>query len=60
MAFIHLHSHTEHSLCEGVMSVGDMVRRAIEFDMRAIAVTDRGYVRSSRTARCMRVSAGLI
>lgn len=59
MAFVHLHNHTEHSLCEGVMSVGEMARRAAELGMPAIAVTDRGTMAGAVELRdaCVAVEA---
>ena len=40
MAFVHLHNHTEYSLLDGLTHIKDMVRRAAELDMPAVAVTD--------------------
>ena len=44
MAFVHLHNHTEYSLLDGMTHVKDMVRRAAEFDMPAVAITDHGVM----------------
>jgi DNA polymerase-3 subunit alpha len=38
--FIHLRTHTEHSLLEGAVPVQDMVKLAVKANMPAIAVTD--------------------
>ena len=44
MAFAHLHCHTEYSLLDGATHIEDMVRRAAELDMPAIAITDHGVM----------------
>ncbi len=44
MAFVHLHNHTEYSLLDGATHVYDMVARAAELDMPAIAITDHGVM----------------
>ena len=40
--FVHLHVHSEYSLLDGAGRVGDLVRRAGEAGMPAIALTDHG------------------
>ncbi|HUY60454.1 MAG TPA: DNA polymerase III subunit alpha, partial [Candidatus Dormibacteraeota bacterium] len=40
--FVHLHAHTEFSLLDGAARIGEMVRRAAELGMPAIAMTDHG------------------
>ena len=44
MAFVHLHNHTEYSLLDGMTHVKEMVERAAEFDMPAVAITDHGVM----------------
>ncbi len=44
MAFVHLHNHTEYSLLDGITHIKDMVRRAAELDMPAVAITDHGVM----------------
>lgn len=44
MGFVHLHNHTEYSLLDGHTSVKKMAKRAHEFGMPAIAITDHGYM----------------
>ena len=44
MAFVHLHNHTEYSLLDGATHVKDMVRRAAELGMPAVAITDHGVM----------------
>ncbi len=44
MAFVHLHNHTEYSLLDGLTHIKDMVRRAADLDMPAVAITDHGVM----------------
>ena len=44
MAFVHLHNHTEYSLLDGFTHIKDMVRRAAELGMPAVAITDHGVM----------------
>lgn len=41
-AFVHLHNHSDMSLLDGACRIGDLVRRAAEFGMPAVALTDHG------------------
>ena len=40
--FVHLHVHTQYSMLDGAIRVGDLIQRAKEFDMAAVAITDHG------------------
>jgi DNA polymerase-3 subunit alpha len=40
--FVHLHVHTQYSLLDGAIRIDDLLRRAAEFDMQAVTVTDHG------------------
>ena len=40
--FVHLHVHTQYSLFDGLCKIPDMVSRAKELDMPAVAITDHG------------------
>ncbi|MDY4041250.1 MAG: DNA polymerase III subunit alpha [Collinsella sp.] len=44
MAFVHLHNHTEYSMLDGATRVADMVKRAVDLGMPAVAITDHGYM----------------
>jgi DNA polymerase-3 subunit alpha len=40
--FVHLHNHTEYSFLDGAIRVADLVDRAAQFGMPALAITDHG------------------
>ncbi|PJM76151.1 DNA polymerase III subunit alpha [Bifidobacterium simiarum] len=40
--FVHLHNHTHYSLLDGASKIPDLVARAKELDMPAVAITDHG------------------
>jgi len=40
--FIHLHVHSEYSLLDGACKVSDLVDRAVQLKMPALAITDHG------------------
>ncbi|MCA9971108.1 MAG: PHP domain-containing protein, partial [Anaerolineales bacterium] len=40
--FVHLHVHSEFSLLDGLSRINDLVRRAVELNQPAIALTDHG------------------
>ncbi|NMC27143.1 MAG: DNA polymerase III subunit alpha, partial [Syntrophomonadaceae bacterium] len=42
--FVHLHNHSEYSLLDGACRIKDLVSRAVEMGMPAIAVTDHGVL----------------
>lgn len=42
--FVHLHNHSEYSLLDGASRVKDMVKRAVELNMPALAITDHGVL----------------
>ncbi|MFR4999988.1 MAG: DNA polymerase III subunit alpha [Slackia sp.] len=44
MAFVHLHNHTEYSMLDGATKIKDMVRRAADLDMPAVAISDHGVM----------------
>ncbi len=44
MAFVHLHNHSEYSMLDGATRIKDMVKRAVDLGMPAVALTDHGYM----------------
>jgi len=40
--FVHLHVHTEYSLLDGALRIDPLLKRARDFDMEAVAITDHG------------------
>ncbi|MYA42914.1 MAG: DNA polymerase III subunit alpha [Gemmatimonadetes bacterium] len=42
LSFVHLHTHSEYSLLDGANRLKDLVRKACEFEMPALALTDHG------------------
>ena len=40
--FVHLHVHTQYSLLDGAIRIDPLLKRAGEFDMDALAITDHG------------------
>src|ERR1700760_1992973 len=41
-SFVHLHLHTEYSLLDGAVRMRALMKRAAEFGMPAVAITDHG------------------
>ncbi len=41
-SFVHLHLHTQYSLLDGALRIPDLIEKAKEFNMPAIAQTDHG------------------
>ncbi len=40
--FIHLHTHTEYSVLDGAIRIKDLIQKAKEYNMPAVAMTDHG------------------
>ncbi len=40
--FVHLHLHTEYSLLDGATRIDDLLKRCVEYEMPAVAITDHG------------------
>ncbi len=40
--FVHLHTHTEYSLLDGACRIDELLKRASELGMKAMAITDHG------------------
>jgi DNA polymerase III subunit alpha len=45
--FVHLHVHSEYSLLDGLSRVKDLAKRAAEFGMPALALTDHGTMHAA-------------
>ena len=43
-SFIHLHLHSEFSLLDSSLKISDLVRKAVDLNMPAIALTDHGNI----------------
>ncbi len=41
-SFVHLHLHTEYSLLDGAVRISDVMKKAAEYEMPAVAITDHG------------------
>ncbi len=41
-SFVHLHLHTEYSLLDGAIRMKELMKKAAEFKMPAVAITDHG------------------
>ncbi|MBI3871587.1 MAG: PHP domain-containing protein [candidate division Zixibacteria bacterium] len=40
--FVHLHNHSQYSLLDGATRIEEMVAKAVEYKMPALALTDHG------------------
>ncbi len=47
MSFVHLHCHSEYSLLDGANRIGDLIRRALEYEQPALAITDHGNLHAA-------------
>ncbi len=43
-SFVHLHVHTEYSLLDGACRINELLKRAAELEMPALAITDHGVM----------------
>jgi DNA polymerase III subunit alpha len=41
-SFVHLHLHSEYSLLDGAIRIPDLMKKAVEYGMPAVAITDHG------------------
>jgi DNA polymerase-3 subunit alpha len=47
MSFVHLHCHSEYSLLDGANRIDDLITRAQQFEMPALAITDHGNMHAA-------------
>ena len=59
MSFVHLHTHSEYSLLDGANRLSDLVRKAKEFEMPALALTDHGCLYGAWTFQKLARKDGL-
>jgi DNA polymerase III subunit alpha len=59
MSFVHLHTHSEFSLLDGANRLGDLIRRAQELGMPALALTDHGTLYGAWQFRQQAMKAGV-
>ncbi len=59
MSFVHLHVHTHYTLLESTNRVKDVVKRAKDLGMPAVAVTDRGNLCAAFELQAACTTAGL-
>ncbi len=44
LEWVSLHQHTEYSLLDSSAKISDLIKRAKEFGMKSIAITDHGVM----------------
>ncbi|HUG39600.1 MAG TPA: DNA polymerase III subunit alpha [Longimicrobiales bacterium] len=59
MSFVHLHTHSEYSLLDGANRLSDLIARAKELEMPAVALTDHGALYGAWQFRQLATKAGL-
>ncbi|HPI26437.1 MAG TPA: PHP domain-containing protein [Candidatus Cloacimonadota bacterium] len=59
MSFVHLHVHSEFSWMDGACIIDDLVQRAVQYKMPAVAVTDRNSVAGASRLWHACVKAGI-
>ena len=57
--FVHLHNHSEFSLLDGLSKIREMVARAKELNMKALAITDHGNMYGAITFYKACIEAGI-
>jgi DNA polymerase-3 subunit alpha len=59
VSFVHLHTHSEFSLLDGANRLSDLIDRAQEFEMPALALTDHGTLYGAWNFRKQARKAGV-
>jgi DNA polymerase-3 subunit alpha len=59
LSFVHLHTHSEYSLLDGANRIDSLVRRATEYEMPALALTDHGCMFGAWTFQRAAHKAGI-
>lgn len=59
MSFVHLHVHSEYSWLDGACIIDDLVQRAVQYKMPAVAITDRNSVAGASRLWHQCVKAGI-
>jgi len=59
MSFVHLHVHSEYSWLDGACTIYDLVQRAVQLKMPAVAITDRNSVAGASRLWHQCVKAGI-
>lgn len=59
MSFVHLHVHSEYSWLDGASIIDDLVHKAVELKMPAVAITDRNSVAGASRLWHQCVTAGI-
>jgi len=57
--FVHLHVHTQYSILDGAASISSLVKRAGEYGMPAVAITDHGNMYGAKEFYDAMTKAGL-
>ncbi len=57
--FVHLHLHSEFSLLDGACKLSDIVAKAVEYNMPAVAVTDHGNMFAAISFYSKAIAAGI-
>jgi len=59
MSFVNLHTHSEYSWLDGSCIIDDLVQRAVELKMPAVAITDRNSVAGASRLWHQCIKAGI-
>ena len=59
MSFVHLHCHSEYSLLDGANRIDDLIKRALEFEQPALAITDHGNMHGAWDFQARAKKAGI-